>query len=94
MLNLSSIIDQKKAQLDENNIWTSKLHLSPETHLSQRTWEGIYNYNVEKLKEDRRDFDENKLQDNIQYTQESGSFRSDTIYLEKVVARRMSPNTS
>lgn len=82
MLNLTNIIDKTKAQLDENNIWVSKLNLSAEANVSQKAWEGIYNFTVEKLKEDRADFDESKLNDNIRYTNESGSFHSETIYLE------------
>ena len=81
-MELSTIIDKEKAKLDANNIWVSKLNLSSEADVSRRAWEGIYNFTVEKLKEDRKDFDENKLQDNIRYTNESGSFRSDTVYLE------------
>lgn len=81
-LNLSSIIDKEKARLDENGIWVSNIHLSSEANVSQKAWEGIYNFTVEKLKEDREDFDENKLQDNIRYTQESGAFHPETVYLE------------
>lgn len=79
---LSEIIDPQKAKRDEHGIWVSRLHLTDEAHVSQKAWEGIYDFTVEKLKEDRADFDENKLQDNIRYTRESGNFHADTVYLE------------
>lgn len=79
---LSQLIDQGKATRDEHGIWVSKIHLSDEAHVSQRAWEGIYDFTVEKLKEDRADFDANKLEDNIRYTRESGNFHADTVYLE------------
>ena len=76
------ILDQKKAKLDKNGIWVTNLKLSPEVETSKKAWERIYNFNLNKLKEDRKDFDENKLFDHLDYIKKSFKFSKNTIYLE------------
>lgn len=81
-MDITTIIDKGKVKLDKNGIWVMYLSLSNESKKSQKTWEKIYDFNLKKLKADRIDFRENKLQDHISYIDKEYHFTSDTIYLE------------
>ena len=81
-MNIQNILDRKKVKLDSNGIWVTDLSLSSETKKSQKTWEKIYNFNFKKLKSDRIDFRQNKLQDHISYIDKIYFFTPNTIYLE------------
>lgn len=79
---LLNIVDKNKARMDHNGIWVSDVALSSEANISKNAWEKIYNFDPEQLKFDRKDFDENKLDDHVLYIEKSAKFNTDTIYLE------------
>lgn len=81
-MNLQSIINTDLAKLDENGIWVSRSSLAKTDHNTRGVWESIYNFDDEKLAEDRKDFSEVKLEDHLKYINPSYKFDRDTIYLE------------
>lgn len=79
---LNNIVNTKKAKLDKNGIWITDFKLSKEVSTSHETWEKIYNFNLAKLKTDRAEFNESKLNDHVSYIEKYYKFTSKSIYLE------------
>lgn len=79
---IKKILIKSKVKLDKNGIWVTNLKLSSEVQTSKKAWERIYNFNLNKLKEDREDFDQNKLMDHLGYIKKSFKFNKNSIYLE------------
>jgi len=82
LIEWDKIIDFEKAKFDKNGILLTDSIYKNEILTSKLAWEEIYNYNVDDLKKDRNDFDENKLEDHISYLDEAYNFNKNTIYLE------------
>jgi ubiquinone/menaquinone biosynthesis C-methylase UbiE len=87
MVNLSNIVEGKHIELDQNGIYVNtKLHKqsdeADDIKVSKSAWTKIYNFNQEKLKQDRQDFNENKLGDVIKYLEKSYTFSDKSVYLE------------
>jgi len=77
------LLDYKKVYLDENGIYKMyKLDLKNELLISQRAWENIYDLDLDALKLDRNDFDNNKLLDHVGYIEKTYKFDSNSVYLE------------
>lgn len=76
------IIEFKKAKYDKNGILVSDFLLSNEIEISKKAWERIYDYDLEELKKDRKDFDGCKLLDHMESISKSFKFDSNTYYLE------------
>jgi len=76
------IIEFKKSKYDENGILVSDFLLSNEIEISKKAWERIYDYDLEELKKDRKDFDGCKLFDHMESISKSFKFDSNTYYLE------------
>lgn len=79
---VNNFLKTDKLKKDKNGIWVTKDNFSKETFSSQKTWEKIYDFNMNKLKKDRKDFEENKLEDHIKYILNSYKFNPKTVYLE------------
>jgi ubiquinone/menaquinone biosynthesis C-methylase UbiE len=76
------ILDKTKVKLDKNGIWIADVSLPEEASVSQSAWEKIYNYDLEKLVRDRKNFNRDKLTDHVDYINNSYKFTSQTNYLE------------
>lgn len=81
-MKLENLLDRKRTKLDNNRIWITNLKLSEDVAISQKAWEKIYNFNINKLRKDRKDFNVNKLDDHISYITKFYKFNSNIIYLE------------
>lgn len=87
MIDLSKIIEGKHIELDKNGIYVNTvLHTqskeADDIKVSKSAWEKIYNFNQEKLKQDRQDFKDNKLNDVIEYLEKAYTFSDNSVYLE------------
>ncbi|QQS61165.1 MAG: class I SAM-dependent methyltransferase [Candidatus Moraniibacteriota bacterium] len=82
MKKLNTIIDLKKASLDKNGIWVTDIKLGKDVSISKEAWENIYNFNLDELRKDKKDFIDNKLKDHISYIKDTYKFNEKTIYLE------------
>lgn len=81
-MNIADFLDLKRVLLDKNGIYVSELPLTAEAENSLSVWGKIYDFDLKKLEEDRRDFIENKLADHMMYIERSYQFSSMTLYLE------------
>lgn len=81
-VDLRSILNQKKVNLDRNGIWLTELKLSEEAAVSQSAWEQIYDFDSKKLNRDRVNFNKTKMKDHMKYIAPTFSFGSGTVYLE------------
>lgn len=80
---MKNIVDSSRAKLDHNGIWCGLESLGDDVALSQEAWEHIYNYDEQLLANDRADFNENKLDDHLQWILPYFSrLDSNSVYLE------------
>ena len=86
MINPNNIIDEKKLVYDKNGIYVNKslenIIQDIDIAISKKAWTKIYDFSLEKLKKDRADFNESKLQDAIKYIEKAYTIKDDSIYLE------------
>jgi len=79
---LLKIINNNNCFIDDQGILIADIESTNEVLASKKAWEKIYDFDVEKLKKDREDFNNNKLQDHLGYIKKYYKFNKDTIYLE------------
>lgn len=86
MISPKNIIDEKKLVYDKNGIYVNKslkeFSDDKDIAISKKAWTKIYDFSLEKLKKDREDFNESKLQDAIGYIEKAYTMNQDSIYLE------------
>lgn len=86
MKDLKKIIKKDRLVFDKNGIYVNKklknFEYKDDISISKKAWSKIYNFSLEKLKEDRKDFNESKITDAIRYIEKSYTITQDTIYLE------------
>jgi ubiquinone/menaquinone biosynthesis C-methylase UbiE len=86
MSNLNTIIQEGKLTVDNNGIYVNKLLKDSsddkDIAISKKAWTKIYDFSLEKLKNDREDFNQSKLQDAIRCIEKAYTINQDSIYLE------------
>lgn len=81
-MNIEIIIDKSKAKKNNDGIWVSKLMLNNEINISKKSWERIYNLDLKKLIQSKKEFNKDKLNDHMVYIDRSYNFNNITRYLE------------
>ncbi len=86
MNKLNSIIKKDRLRLDKNGVYINTFlkdfDNQDDIFISKKAWSKIYDFNLSKLKKDREDFNQSKLQDAIKYIEQAYTINQDSIYLE------------
>lgn len=81
-MKVPSFLETNSAKLDKNGIWNARFDLSEDERISKEAWDSIYDYQLQELLADKKDFNENKLADHMRYIEKSFRFTKNTVYLE------------
>ena len=79
-MKLQSLLENAKC--DRNGIWVTHISKRNDVTSSQEKWEEIYNFTIDKLEADRKEFTQSKLSDHVGYIEPSYKFNEKTVYLE------------
>jgi ubiquinone/menaquinone biosynthesis C-methylase UbiE len=79
---IKDIFFDKSLKLDQNGILVVETDLIEELKNSKDTWERIFDFNLDRLKKDRENFNKEKLLDHIKYFEESCNFNEGSVILE------------
>ncbi|NVM56302.1 MAG: class I SAM-dependent methyltransferase [Candidatus Helarchaeota archaeon] len=82
MNNLKSLLEGTKIIGEKNGIFLTEIVLRDELEISKRSWERIYDFGVEDLKQERADFFNNKLEDHFRIISQFKKFSKDEVCLE------------
>lgn len=81
-MKLSTLLDHQLVHLDRQGIWVSDIGSSAQLRVSQQAWENIYDFDMCQLEQSVAAFNQDKLNDHLQYLCQSAAFGPETIFLE------------
>lgn len=82
MTDLTNLLDPAKVIGEDRGVFLTDVGVHAEVAVSKSVWEGIYDFDLAALEDDRRDFTANKLDDHLDAILRHRTFGPDDVYLE------------